>query len=168
MRTYARKVRSDARWSRATEPVFRKVSESLNGTFGFGVPAATTAETEILSAFGWEEEEGAAADASTAQLGFKLGWPASALARDWECVSLTSSSTSSSSSSSSEFGRVPRDTRMGDGWGARRPDLVSSEGIVDGCILYCMRMKTELDGFRSHIRSSVRFYCTRLGLRVRN
>ena len=135
MRTYARKVRSDARWSRATEPVFRKVSESLNGTFGFGVPAPAAAGTEILSAFGWEEEEGAAADASTVQLGFKLGWPASALARDWECVSLTSSS-SSSSSSSSEFGRVPRDNRMGDGWGARRPDLVSSEGIVDGGIQY--------------------------------
>ncbi len=28
--TCAIKVRSDARWSRATEPVFRRVSESLN------------------------------------------------------------------------------------------------------------------------------------------
>jgi hypothetical protein len=50
VRTYARKVRSDARWSRATEPVFRKVSERLNGTFGVPVPAA--AGTEVLSAFG--------------------------------------------------------------------------------------------------------------------
>jgi hypothetical protein len=31
VRTYARKVRSDARWSRATEPVFCRVRESLNG-----------------------------------------------------------------------------------------------------------------------------------------
>lgn len=32
MRTYARKVRSEARWSRATEPVFCKVSERRKGS----------------------------------------------------------------------------------------------------------------------------------------
>lgn len=135
MRTYARKVRSDARWSRATEPVFRKVSEMLNGTFG--VPAPAAAGTESLSAFGWAEEgagAGAGAGALPVTAGSGLGsesaWSASPLvAREWECVSLTSSS---SSFSSSEFGRV---IRMGDGWGARRPEVVSSEDIADeGCI----------------------------------
>ena len=127
VRTYARKVRSDARWSRATEPVFRKVSERLNGTFGVPAPtSAAAAGKEVLSAFGWEEEEEEGACAS-ARSG--LGWLASALARDWESVSLTSSS--SSSSSSSEIGRVPRGTRMGDGWGARRPEVVSSEDIFE-------------------------------------
>jgi hypothetical protein len=96
VRTYARKVRSDARWSRATEPVFRRVSETLNGTFGV-VPAG--AGTELSSAFGWEEVDG---PSRTSQKGSRLGlWLATALlARDWECVSLTSSL----SSSSSEFG----------------------------------------------------------------
>jgi hypothetical protein len=32
VRTYARKVRSHERWSRATEPVFCRVRESLNGS----------------------------------------------------------------------------------------------------------------------------------------
>jgi len=32
VRTYARKVRSEARWSRATEPVFCSVSEMLKGS----------------------------------------------------------------------------------------------------------------------------------------
>lgn len=32
VRTYARKVRSEARWSRATEPVFCRVSERLKGS----------------------------------------------------------------------------------------------------------------------------------------
>ena len=141
MRTYARKVRSDARWSRATEPVFRKVSEMLNGTFGVPAPAPAPAAagTESLSAFGWaKEEEGASAGADalpvpvTARsgLGSESAWSASPLvSREWECVSLTSSL---SSSSSSEFGRV---IRMGDGWGARRPEVVSSEDIADeGCI----------------------------------
>lgn len=127
VRTYARKVRSDARWSRATEPVFRKVSERLNGTFG--VPAAASAGTEVLSAFGWEEE-GSGGPSLTSRSGFGLGWPASALAREWECVGLTSSS---ESESSSEFGRVvPRGTRMGDGSGARRPEFLSSEDMVEG------------------------------------
>ena len=58
------------------------------------------AGTESLSAFGQEE------DASLSPSG--LGWPASALARDWECVGLTSSS-------SSEFGRGLQGTQMGDG-----------------------------------------------------
>jgi hypothetical protein len=44
VRTYAKKVRSDARWSRATEPVFCRVSERLNGS-------AAGAETSSLSAF---------------------------------------------------------------------------------------------------------------------
>lgn len=163
VRTYARKVRSDERWSRATEPVFRKMSETLNGTVGFGVPApaAAPAGTEVLSAFGWEEEEGGAgADVPAVpvlvQSGLGLGWPASALARDWvECVSLTSSS---SSSSSSEFGRVSRGTRMGDGWGARRLELVSSEGIVEGCIQFCqwMKMKIKLGWIQVPHCSSVR------------
>jgi hypothetical protein len=34
LRTYARKVRSDARWLRATEPVFCNVSERPNGSGG--------------------------------------------------------------------------------------------------------------------------------------
>jgi hypothetical protein len=141
VRTYARKVRSDERWSRATEPVFRKVSEMLNGTFGVPAPAPAPAPAaagaELSSTFGWveKEEEGAGARADalpvTARsgLGSESAWPASALvAREWECVSLTSSS---SSSSSSEFGRV---TRMGDGWGARRPEVavVSDEGCIPG------------------------------------
>jgi hypothetical protein len=126
VRTYARKVRSDARWSRATEPVFRKVSETLNGTFGFGVSAPAAAGTEVLSAFGWEEEEGAGTDASTARSG--LDRPASAL--------LVRVSLTSSSSLSSEFGRVPRGARMGDGWGARRPELAGSDDIVEGCIQF--------------------------------
>jgi hypothetical protein len=152
VRTYARKVRSVARWSRATEPVFRKVSETLNGTFGFGVPAPAAAGTEVLSTFDWEEDA-AGADASTTRSGLGLGWPASALARDWECVSLTSSS----SSSSSEFGRVLRGTRMGDGWGARRPELAGSEDIVEGCIQFCQWMKKKLNwgGFRSHSSSEI-------------
>ena len=45
VRTYAKKVRSDARWSRATEPVFFRVSERLNGS--------ATAATSSLSAFRW-------------------------------------------------------------------------------------------------------------------
>ena len=32
MRTYARKVRSDARWSRATEPVFCSVRDKPKGS----------------------------------------------------------------------------------------------------------------------------------------
>ena len=52
VRTYAKKVRSDARWSRATEPVFRRVSERPNGS-------AVATETSSLSAFRWEEDVGA-------------------------------------------------------------------------------------------------------------
>jgi hypothetical protein len=55
VRTYARKVRSDARWSRATEPVFRKVSESLNGTFGFGFGVTAAAAAAAAAAAGTEE-----------------------------------------------------------------------------------------------------------------
>ena len=63
MRTYARKVRSDARWSRATEPVFRKTSERRNGTGS--TPAATSAGTAPLSTtFGAEEDEEDAAAAA--------------------------------------------------------------------------------------------------------
>jgi len=51
------------------------------------------------------------------RLGLGLGWP------DWE---QESRKLSSSSSSSSEFGRVSRGTRMGDGSGLRRLELASS------------------------------------------
>ena len=132
VRTYARKVRSDARWSRATEPVFRRVSERLNGTFGVVPPAAAAAaagtEEVLLSAFGWEEAPvGGPSRISQEGLGLGSGqWPPSALVvREWEFVSLTSSS---SSSSSSEFGRARRGTRMGDGSGARKPEFVD-----EGC-----------------------------------
>ncbi len=47
--TYARKVRSDARWSRATEPVFRRMSGSLNVC---GVLDGAVAGTGVPSAFG--------------------------------------------------------------------------------------------------------------------
>jgi hypothetical protein len=133
VRTYARKVRSDARWSRATEPVFRNVSETLNGTFG--IPAAAAAGTEVSPAFGWEEDGAAGANGPSRSRSGLGWWPASTLAlvRDWVRVSLTLSS-----STSSEFGRVaPRGTRMGGGWGARRPELVSSEDSVEGCIQFC-------------------------------
>lgn len=59
MRTYARKVRSDARWSRATDPVFRNVSERLKGTCcaPSAAPAAATAGTTESSRFGGREVE---------------------------------------------------------------------------------------------------------------
>jgi hypothetical protein len=151
VRTYARNVRSDARWSRATEPVFRKVSETLNGTFGVTDAAtAAAAGTEVSSALGWGEEDARADGPSRPRSGLGLGlgwWPAStlALARDWDRVSLTFSS---SPSLSSEFGRVvPRGTRMGDG---RRPELVISEDSVEGYIQFCYDSgrKMKMGGFR--------------------
>jgi hypothetical protein len=64
VRTYARKVRSDARWSRATEPVFRRVSERLNHLNGACcAPAPAAARTVAASsALGWEEYAAAAAE----------------------------------------------------------------------------------------------------------
>jgi len=52
VRTYAKKVRSDARWSRATEPVFCRVSERLNGS-------GAAAEASSLPAFRRVEDVGA-------------------------------------------------------------------------------------------------------------
>jgi len=52
VRTYAKKVRSDARWSRATEPVFCRVSERMNGR-------AAAGETSSLSAFRLVDDVGA-------------------------------------------------------------------------------------------------------------
>ena len=46
-----------------------------------------------------------------------------ALARDWECVGLTSSSTA-------EFGRGLRGTRMGDGWSAWRLEVATCYLLV--------------------------------------
>lgn len=43
VRTYARKVRSEARWSRATEPVFCRVSERVKGS-----PVGAVATSSIL------------------------------------------------------------------------------------------------------------------------
>lgn len=54
MRTYARKVRSEARWSRATEPVFCKVSERRNGSL-----AAAKTLSSSSSAFRRAEDVGA-------------------------------------------------------------------------------------------------------------
>ena len=72
VRTYARKVRSDARWSRATEPVFRKVSETLNGIFGISVKAAAVG-MEVSPVFGWEEEDAGSAGGRSQHSGLEVG-----------------------------------------------------------------------------------------------
>ena len=136
MRTYARKVRSDERWSRATEPVFRNTSEMRNGIGS--TPAATAAGTAPLStAFDAEEEEDAAAEGpSQSRSRWSWSWPTtSGLKRKWggPWRGRVSRTSSSPSSSSSEFGGLPsRDASTGEegDLASRGSEFGGSEDVV--------------------------------------